>query len=515
MELILDILYIYIAVFTVYFLILSIRNLSDASFKIEKRYSQFDDKNKFALLIYSHNNKEALKSLLNLIKLQEYPINDFRAFAILDNCNDGSEELFIGENFVTPVKFDEFQGKDKAISLILEQMQSEEWTDAYIFLDANRSVSNDFLSCVNTALAKHSVLIGDTIMVSEHLDIVDKIKSIYLKYSLNFIKQARTLLGLAVQIDSGAMAIKKSVIDKIGTVDFKDVDSELKFSLLLTKLGEKCAYNPNMQTFVQSEAYIFKRPRFSKRLKLFLNCVKEIRFKNFAFTEQVFSLIAPNFWLLTIAYLGLIKHSYKYFFFVDVKIVALSFFLLIGAFAVSLVNAKLSAKEVGLLFAYPVYSIGHIIKNLPPVRKLIARVFDGVNGHEKEKYSVDVVVSTAKCDLPCKLEFISDRGIYKVRFLFKNKKYITSGHLRMIDALQELKLKLDDYGFILKICNCCSFYKASLDNSDNMLKGVCMSDYPSPYLKEPKPTVIWNSCPKFSPAKLNSLIEEMVAMGRD
>ena len=152
---------------------------------------------------------------------------------------------------------------------------------------------------------------------------------------------------------------------------------------------------------------------------------------------------------------------------------------------------------------------------MPPIRGLLARIANGRVTNEKDKLSIDVVVSTGKSDLPCKLEFISDKGISKVRFIFKNKKYTTGGHLRMIDALQELKSKLDDYGFILKICNCCSHFASSVDGSTNMLKGTCSCDYPSPSLKEPKPTLIWNSCSKFSPARLNSLIEEMVSKGQE
>ena len=162
---------------------------------------------------------------------------------------------------------------------------------------------------------------------------------------------------------------------------------------------------------------------------------------------------------------------------------------------------------------YPVYSIGHIIKNFPLVRKMSAKMFN--KGNDDDKLSVDVIVSTGKNDLPCRLDFISDGGVCKVRFNFKNKKYTTSGHLRMIDALQELKTKLEDYGFILKICNCCSHFTSSVDGSTNMVKGVCNCDYPSPSLKEPQPTLIWNSCQKFSPAKLNSLIEEMMAKGSE
>ena len=118
-------------------------------------------------------------------------------------------------------------------------------------------------------------------------------------------------------------------------------------------------------------------------------------------------------------------------------------------------------------------------------------------------------------ELPCKLEFISDSGLAKIKFMYKKRKFVTAKHLRMIDSLQELREKLNDYGFVLKICSCCSHFKSCVDGSTNMLKGFCNCDYPSPSLKEPKPTLIWNSCTKFSPAKLNSLIEEMVAKGSE
>ena len=94
------------------------------------------------------------------------------------------------------------------------------------------------------------------------------------------------------------------------------------------------------------------------------------------------------------------------------------------------------------------------------------------------------------------------------RFIFKNKKYTTNGHLRMIDALQELKSRLNDYGFILKICNCCAHFKPLIEG--NMLEGFCQCDYPSPLLRKPKSTNIWNSCSKFSPARLNNIIEDIV-----
>lgn len=515
MEFILDLLYVYIAIYSVYFLALALRNLKDKPFKIEKRYSLYEEKDNLAVIIYSHNNKDTLEALIEQIKQQNYPIDGLKVFAILDNCNDGSEIIFNNNRFVNVINYNnQTLGKDQAVSLLLEQLTNDEWIDSYIFIDANRSIASDFLATVNSALIRNSVLSGETLMLTDNLDIIDRIKAVYQKYHMNFIRQARSLFGLAAQADSGVFIIKKEIVDQIGSVDFKDIDSELKYSLLLSKIGCRCTYNPNIQTFVNSEEYVFRRPRLSKRLKLFVQCLKELRTTNFVFIEHVFSLINPNFWLVILAYLAIMKHSYKYYFFVDFNVVLFTFILLISAFIISLINSKLTKTEMLLLFAYPVYSVGHIIKNFPPIRKLLARITDG-NIKEQDKLAIDVIVYTGKVDLPCKLEFISEKDIYKVKFIFKNKKYTTGGHLRIIDALQELKSKLDDYGFVIKICSCCTHFTSFNDGTANMLKGYCDCDYPSPSIKEAKTTLIWNSCSRFTPAKLSNIIEEMVAKGKE
>ena len=101
-----------------------------------------------------------------------------------------------------------------------------------------------------------------------YLDIVDKIKAVYKKYQANFFKQARSLLGLATQVDSGLFIIKKSVLDETEGINFKDINSELEFSLLLSQLGHKCVYNPNIQSFAYGQDCIFRQPKLTKRLNL-------------------------------------------------------------------------------------------------------------------------------------------------------------------------------------------------------------------------------------------------------
>lgn len=513
MELILDILYIYAALYTIFFLALAIRNLNDKKFRLEKKYSQYEEKDNLAVVIYAHNNKDTLQNLIRELKSQDYPIGNFKVFLILDNCTDGSQNFYLNDNFIHTINIKDVGtiGKDQAISILLEQLAQDDYIDSFVFIDADRSIAPDFLSTVNATLVKNSVISGETIIDTQNFGPVDKIKAAYQKYHMNFLRRARSLFGLASQADSGVFIIKKEIINQIGDVDFKDINSELKYSLLLSRIGCKCTYNPNIQTIVDSANYEFKKPRFSARLNLFRNSILQIFSKNFVFNEHVLSLIYPNIWTLLIIYAIVLKHSYSSYFFLDFKFVLFTFILLAVGFALSLVESKLTKAEILRLLMYPLYSLGHIIKNLPPVRKAMNKILNREDLPENtQKFDVDVVVSTSRNNLNCRMQFISDHGLAKIRFFYKNKKFTTGTHLRMIDALQELKTKLDDYGFVLRICSCCTHFTPNIDGSTNMLKGFCNSDYPSPSIKESKPTLIWNTCNDFCPAELNNLISEMI-----
>ena len=514
MEIILDILYIYIAIYTVFFLALALRNLSDKPFRIERRYAQYEEKQRLAVVIYAHNNKNSLAQLVNQLNSQDYPIDDFKVFVLLDNCCDGSEDIFINEPFIKVINIKNVGtiGKDQAVSMLLEKLANDNSIDAYVFIDGDRSIPSDFLSTVNSSLSKNSAVSGETLMMTKNLGPVDKIKAAYQKYHMNFLRQSRSLFGLAARADSGMFIIKKEVVDKIGEVDFKDINSELRYSLLLSKIGYTCTYNPNIQTCVDTLNYEFKQPRMSVRLNLFKDCLKQLKFKNFVFIEHTFSLLYPNFWMIALVYLWALKHSYHYTFLVEFKIVLFTLILMLAGFAISLINSKLTILETIKLCIYPIYSICHIIKHFPPVRAIrnkIAKREELPAG--LEKLSVDVMVLAGKdhTHLPCRLEFISESGLAKVKFIYKNKKYVTEKHLRMLDALQELKLKLNEYNFIIKICSCCENFKSCPDGSRNMLKGICNNVFPSPELNNKKETLIWNSCTEFKPGKIENFIQEI------
>ncbi len=512
MEFILSFAFLYAIIYTLYYLLLSLRNLKDKPFEIERKYSKYDDvKRNFAIIIYSHNHKECLQELVEQIKMQDYPLANFRVYAILDDCNDGSEHLFERDNFIHVLNIQDVGtlGKNQAITMLLNELKKDTSIDAYIFIDSIRKIAPDLLTLANASLRKADAVTGELNINRDNLDIVDKIKAVHKKYQANFFKQARTLLGLSTIVDSGLFIIKKSVLDEINEINFKDINSELEFSLLLSKSGYKCVYNPNIQSYILGQDCSFKKPRLTKKFNLLKANYKDLKTLNFTFIEQVCSLLNPNCWTLIAIYAILISYSYAYPFIAKCSVVIFSAIVLLAVFGISLINAKLNAQEIGLLLLYPIYSLFHIIKNFPPVRYLLKKI-GATTDKEVDKLAIDVMVQTKHGDRGCKLEFIStESGLSKIRFIYKNKKYTTASHIRMIDALQQLKSKMDDYGLTLKICSCCSHFTSCADGSKNMLKGRCNNEFPSPLLSEPRATLIWNSCSSFEPAVLNNIIEEM------
>lgn len=513
MELVLNVLYIYVAAYSVFFLVSAIKNLNDKKFRIQKKYSNINFQNNLCIIIYSHNNEVSLENLIKQLKEQDYGVENFSTYVILDNCSDNSEKIFIGDNFVQvfSIKDQGTIGKDQAISILLEKLSATQNCNAYVFLDANRHIDADFLTTINASLMDAPVISGSTILLGENLNLRQKIKLTFHKYYTNFLQKSRTLMGLAVTIDSDILIMRQDLMEKIGCIDFQSIESELKYSLLLSKIGCKCVFNPNVKTYINVNDFDLRIPSLTTRLDLFKNCFVQMWTTNFAFFEHVCSLLTPNVLLVMLAYAYLLKNSYNYYFMVDFSVVLVSFCILILGFSISLLNSGLYSKDYIYLFLYPIYSIGHIFRNFPLCRKIRNQIsYKKETRANTERLSVDVNVTDGKNNIPCKLELLSENGLAKVVFMFKNKKFTTKTHLRMVDAISELINKLLEYGFVLKICQCCASFTPNIDGSTNMVKGFCHRKFANLPANAEVPTLLWNGCRGFHQSGVsNDVIEEI------
>ena len=512
MELILNSLYFYVALYSVFFLVLAVKNLNDRKFRIQQRYTNPNYQNNLCVIVYSHNNDINLENLIKQLKEQDYSEQNFSTYVILDNCDDNSEKFLINDPFVQvfSIKDQGTIGKDQAISILLEKLSAKQNCNAYVFLDARRYIGKDFLSSINSGLENSPVLSGVTVLIGENLNLRQKIKLTFHKYYTNFILKSRALMGLAMVIDSDMLVMRQDLMEKIGCIDFQNINAELKYSLLLSKIGCKCSFNPNIKTYININEFDLRLPSITARLNLFKSCFTQIWTRNLIFTEHVLSLLAPNVLVLLFIYIYLLKYSFNYYFIVDFSIVLTTFCMLISGFLLSLLNSELKPKEFSYLLLYPVYSIGHIFRNFPICRNIREKITTQKQiAKNTEKLSVDVSVTDGRNIIPCKLELISESGLAKVIFVFKKKKFTSKTHLRMVDAITELTKKLEDYGFVLKICQCCANFAPNIDGSTNMVKGFCKHQFSNMQAGDNIPTLLWNSCKGFSQNKSIGVIEEI------
>ena len=323
MELILDLIYIYIAVFSVYFFIMGIISFKNKTI-FDKDITNNDNQYlKFAVVLYSHNNYNELKRLINQIKTQKYPNNHVTIYTILDNCSDHSVELLENEEFVKIMNINDgiTIGKDQAVSILIEDLRERNNFDSYIFIDINRYIDENFLECVNNSMRHYPITTGQTITIGNNLKLSEKIKLCYEKYLNDFIFKSRAKLGLAANINEHILCVNKKFLEKIDSLDLNNVNSQLKYSLLLSKLKCPCLFDYNIKTYIKSFEYEIEKPSLSYRLKLFKNCVMQIFTRNYKFTEHVFSLIVPSGFVAFMVSLFFLIFTAKYYFIFNFSVV--------------------------------------------------------------------------------------------------------------------------------------------------------------------------------------------------
>ncbi len=500
-----SVLYIYITIFTIFYTILAFASLKSKR-KIRDKFTNKDLN--ICVVVYASGKCDTLENLLNQLKNQNYSKTHYTIYAILDKCESVSDVTLQTDLDVNIININNLEpiGKSQAYSILAEKLSEAQKLDAYVFLDAKNYVDSDFLNNVNYYLTKYDVFMPIVNYIGEYKDMKfwDCVRVTYSNYVSKFIYATRTRLGLTNLINTDNFVIKKSLLNRIGSFDFQDKAAEVLYTLKLAKEKIAVASIDDLKVYTEIEYYDNRIPSLSKRINIFYNEITHS--PNFITQEYLCSLVQPNVLFCIFAYLILLKHAYTFSFWAGYSTILISSIVLALAFCISLLHANIYAKEYIYLFAYPIYSFAHVIKNFPPIRGTRRFIKNRTRKHNVEKMVTNIIVTDGKRDFQCQLELISDEGLARVKFINKGKTYITkNNHLRMVDAIRELTEKLNDYGLSLKICQCCKYFQPLIDGSTNMVKGCCKCQFQGRVEGDIIPTLVWNTCPKFEEQNIVNL----------
>lgn len=493
----LEILYLYITIFTIYFIVLALASMNPGR-KVRDKYTAKDAN--LCVVVYATGVTDTLENLIKQLKNQNYPKQNYTIYTILDKCENVSEVTLQSDLNVNVISINNNEpiGKSQAYSIIAEKLHDIKDLDAYVFLDSKNYVEQDFLMNANYYLTKYQVF-NPTVNYLPQKDTLtfwQNVKSIYSKYIQRFYYQTRTKLGLTNILNTDSFIIKKDLLNQIADFDFKDLISEVEYTLKLASNGVKVAYIDDLRVYDCIDKYSYRIPSLSKRLNIFWS--NFTRAQNLISREFLLSLTAPNWLTYALIYFLLLKHTYTFSFLIGYSTILITAILLLIAVCLSFMSVKLDSKEYLYLLAYPLDSVKRMLYNIPPLRGIRNIIKNTTRKHNIEEMTVDVFVSDGTKDFPCKMKLISDDGLAKVTFINKNKTYTTkNNHLRMIDAVRELSTKLADYGLTLKVCQCCKYFQPVVDGTTNMVKGCCNCQFQGRTPGDIIPTLIWNTCPKF------------------
>ena len=318
---------------------------------------------------------------------------------------------------------------------------------------------------------------------------------------------ARTAMGLSVIIDSDACALKQEVIEKIRCVDFKDIESELKYTTLLIKSGFNCSFNPCVVTKLDVAHAVNRKPLPLYRFDMLRHCFKLFFSSNFNFSEFVLHNVKPNIWVLLVSYVALIAFTSIYYFIFDVKVVGIFALLLVLSFVWSVMIADLGKGGLKYLLLFPAYRTCKNFEKSKFYMNLLKMFKPKQNYINRDVLTVDAVVTDGRNNLQCYLDLVSEDGLAHAVLRYKKKRYTSAKQIRMYDAVTDIVEKLDEIGFRIKVCHSCGLFTSKIDGSTNMVKGDCMKCKIKSSVQEPVETLIWSTCEDYVPRELGKVID--------
>ena len=123
------ILYVYITIFTIYFIILAITSLKKSR-KIRDKYTSRDAN--ICVVVYASGKANTLENLLKQLKTQTYSKQKYIIYAILDRCEKTLDVTLQGDLDINVININNIEpiGKSQAYSILAEKLSEAQNLDA-------------------------------------------------------------------------------------------------------------------------------------------------------------------------------------------------------------------------------------------------------------------------------------------------------------------------------------------------------------------------------------------------
>ena len=237
LEIINIIIMLLLVVYGLYFLITAL-----FLFKKRKKDNIVSDKySHFTILIPARNEEEVIKDAIQSFKRQKYPKDNYEIVVVINNTTDNTLGVCNAEGVRYILCERKIKNKGDALKEAFDRLKKEK-TDAYIIMDADNVVNDEFLSEMNKSLNE------GTLVAKSSMDIKAKENTwVSSSYAIYFFIQSilysipRNNIGASCAINGTGIMIKKEVIDKFG-FNVRTITEDLEFMTLCALNNIKIKY---------------------------------------------------------------------------------------------------------------------------------------------------------------------------------------------------------------------------------------------------------------------------------
>lgn len=442
---------------------------------LEQKYLAEDLPGNLIVIIYAKRGQKGVVELVNMLKLQKYPNENYQIHVVFDNFTDEYPDIIeqMGGVKVWRINKGTAMGKDNALSWLLERLISFRNVNAFVFLDADRVIKDDFLSNINTALFSNDVIVPAKEYIVSKGDVLSSIYNAAAKYHNRIFNTSRAVLKLISPIDSGAVAIKQEVLEKMQCVDFKDKKTEYMYSLFLASKGYIPVFAPDVRSKIRLGADL--PLSLGDKIAVFKYGFGKIFDGNWKIGEYLLSSLRFPVLAVIFLYLAFFIFLYhfevKNMFFYDIKYIASSAIATVVMFVFSLLVSADEKINPVMLCLYPVYKLlGDIFPSKKDKKQIET---NEINSDIPIRDAETVMVSDGENMLKCSAEVKNTGEGKQIVFRYKSKTLVTNTHPSVKAAIDELADKMQSAGLRLHVCGACAHFGFKPNTDISSQTGLC------------------------------------------
>lgn len=240
---------ILLVIYSAYYVLTSITALANVK---KRQIKSYEPHNRFKILVACRNEEAVIASLIESIKVQNYPKDMYELCVIPNNCTDNTRQIALELGARVIDCYSECTCKGDALRYAFNETKNEEF-DAYVVFDADNVVHPNFLTRMNDTLESgYKVAQGYRDSKNPKDNWISGSYSIYYWMQNFFFNRARMNVKASATINGTGFMVKKEIFDTYG-FDTLTLTEDIEFTA-------QCAINNIQVAFVEDAVTYDEQP---------------------------------------------------------------------------------------------------------------------------------------------------------------------------------------------------------------------------------------------------------------